>query len=81
MTQTQAESDNQLYTHNILAAAKAIWRWPNELQNTKTGQGITFSIPKVMIEIISFNSGTREKRVFVKDIVSFKKEEFRLNFL
>ena len=74
MTQTQAESGNQLYTHNILAAVKAIWRWPNEFQDTRAEQGITFSIPKVMIEIIPFNSSTREKRIVVKvmDSKSYK---------
>ena len=29
-------------------------------------QGITFTIPKAMIEIIPFNSSTLEKRIFEK---------------
>ena len=61
---------------NILAVVKAIWRWPNEFKDTRTEQGITFSIPKVMIEIIPFNSGTREERIFVKVMVSFTERNF-----
>ena len=76
MTETQVESGNQLYTHNILTAAKAILRWPNEFQDTRAEQGITFTIPKVMIEFIPFNSSTREKRIFAKVMVSFKKWNF-----
>ena len=36
-------------------------------------KGITFSILKVLIEVIPFNSSTREKRVFLKVMSGFKK--------
>ena len=42
-------------------------------------QSITFSILKVMVEIIPFNGSTREKRTFVKVMARFKKRTFVQN--
>ena len=39
-------------------------------------QGITFATSKVLIKIIPSNGSTREKRIFVKAMVNFKKRNF-----
>ena len=72
----QAESGNHPHTHNILTAAKATRRWPNEFQDTRAEQGTTLSIPKAMIETTPLNSSTPEKRISVKAMASSKKRNF-----
>ena len=55
---------------------KTIGRWPNKLQDNRAEQGITFTIPKVLIEIFTFDSSTQEKQIFVKVMLGFKKRNF-----
>ena len=52
------------------------WRWPNKFLDTITEQGITFPVPKVLVEIIPLHSSTQERRILVKVMLSFKNRNF-----
>ena len=45
----------------------------NKFQDTRAEEGINFTVPKVLIKIIPFNSSTWERRIFVKIMLGFKK--------
>ena len=48
----------------------------NKFQDTRAEKGINFTVPKLLIKIIQFNSSTWEGRFFVKIMLGFKKRNF-----